>query len=88
MTGGGGGPIDRRLDRDVFAYKPTVVTVMLGMNDASYQPFKQPIFDVYARGYQHLVESLKVEPAGRPDHADRALAVRRRHPQAELRGRI
>jgi lysophospholipase L1-like esterase len=59
VTGGGGGPIDRRLARDVFAYKPTVVTVMLGMNDASYQPFKQPIFDVYSRGYQHLVESLK-----------------------------
>ena len=59
VTGGGGGPIDRRLERDVFAYKPTVVTVMLGMNDASYQPFKQPIFDRYVRGYEHLVESLK-----------------------------
>ncbi len=59
VTGGGGGPIDRRLERDVFAFKPTVVTVMLGMNDASYQPFKQPIFDVYSKGYQHLVQSLK-----------------------------
>jgi lysophospholipase L1-like esterase len=59
VTGGGGGPIDRRLERDVFAYKPTVVTVMLGMNDASYRPFDQKIFDVYARGYAHLVESLK-----------------------------
>jgi lysophospholipase L1-like esterase len=59
VTGGGGGPIDHRLSRDVFVYKPTVVTVMLGMNDASYQPFKQSIFDVYTRGYQHLVESLK-----------------------------
>jgi lysophospholipase L1-like esterase len=59
VTGGGGGPIDRRLERDVFAYKPSVVTVMLGMNDARYQPFKQEIFDVYAKGYEHLVESLK-----------------------------
>src|SRR5262252_4520498 len=42
VTGGGGGPIDLRLQRDVFAYKPTVMTVMLGMNDASYQPFQQP----------------------------------------------
>ncbi len=50
VTGGGGGPIDRRLARDVFAYKPTVVTVMLGMNDASYRPFKQRIFDVYVAG--------------------------------------
>jgi hypothetical protein len=32
---------------------------MLGMNDASYQPFRQPIFDTYAKGYQHLAESLK-----------------------------
>jgi lysophospholipase L1-like esterase len=59
VTGGGGGPIDARLARDVFAYKPTVVTVMLGMNDAGYQSFKPKIFDVYAKGYQHLVESLK-----------------------------
>ena len=59
VTGGGGGPVDHRLERDVFAYKPSVVTVMLGMNDGRYQPFKQEIFDVYAKGYQHLVESLK-----------------------------
>ncbi len=59
VTGGGGGPIDRRLVRDVFAFKPTVVTVMLGMNDAGYQPFKPAIFDVYAKGYQHLVDSLE-----------------------------
>jgi lysophospholipase L1-like esterase len=56
---GGGGPIDRRLPRDVFAYKPTVVTVMLGMNDAGYQRFKPSIFETYVRGYQHLVQSLK-----------------------------
>ena len=88
VTGGGGGPIDRRLTRDVFAYKPTVVTVMLGMNDASYQPFKQPIFDIYARGYQHLVRVAQVEPAGRADHADRAVAVRRRHAETHVRRRI
>ena len=59
VTGGGGGRIDHRLDRDVFSYKPTVVTVMLGMNDASYRPFDQKTFDIYAKGYAHLVESLK-----------------------------
>src|SRR5512138_1266176 len=41
VTGGGGGPIDVRLKRDVLAYKPTVMTIMLGMNDASYRPFEQ-----------------------------------------------
>ena len=59
VTGGGGGPIDRRLARDVVVYKPTVMTVMLGMNDASYRPFDQKIFDTYARGYEHIVASMK-----------------------------
>ena len=64
VTGGGGGPIDVRLERDVIAYKPTVMTIMLGMNDASYQPFKQEIFDTYARGYEHIVEKVKKEVPG------------------------
>src|SRR3954447_10296872 len=50
--GGGGGPWagggrpspPRRLKRDVFAYEPTVMTVMLGMNDASYREFDRKIF--------------------------------------------
>ena len=33
VTGGAGGGIAERLTRDVFAYKPTVMTIMLGMND-------------------------------------------------------
>src|SRR5437870_2883356 len=32
VSGGGGGTIDERLRRDVMAYKPTVMTIMLGMN--------------------------------------------------------
>lgn len=59
VTGGGGGPIDLRLTRDVFAYKPTVMTVMLGMNDASYRPFDPNIFNTYATGYQHIIDSVK-----------------------------
>src|SRR3954471_5096687 len=47
VTGGNGGTIDVRLERDVFAYKPTVMTIMLGMNDASYRAFDQSIFDRY-----------------------------------------
>ena len=31
VTGGSGGPVDVRLERDVEAYRPTVVTIMLGM---------------------------------------------------------
>ena len=64
VTGGGGGPIDRRLARDVIPYRPSVVTIMLGMNDAAYQPFKQDIFDRYASGYKHIVEELKLDLPG------------------------
>ena len=59
VTGGGGGPVDVRLRRDVFAYKPTVMTIMLGMNDGSYRAFDNAIFDTYAKGYQHIIESVK-----------------------------
>src|SRR6266581_480155 len=48
VTGGGGGSIDLRLRRDVLAYKPTVMTIMLGMNDGSYRAFDEKFFDTYA----------------------------------------
>lgn len=59
VSGGGGGAIDLRLERDVFAYKPTVMTIMLGMNDGSYRAFDQGIFDQYRRGYERIVQSVK-----------------------------
>src|SRR5216117_1478851 len=57
VTGGGGGPIDLRLRRDVFAYKPAVMTIMLGMNDGSYRAFDEKIFDAYATVSQHVIYS-------------------------------
>lgn len=59
VTGGGGGPIDLRLKRDVFAYKPNVMTIMLGMNDGSYRAFDEKIFAVYTNGYQHIIDSVR-----------------------------
>ncbi len=59
VTGGGGGPIDLRLERDVIVYKPTVMTIMLGMNDASYRAYDTGIFDTYSNGYRHIVEKVK-----------------------------
>ena len=64
VTGGGGGPVDLRLDRDVFAYKPTVMTIMLGMNDGSYRAFDPEIFRTFADGYRHLVQSVKAKLQG------------------------
>jgi lysophospholipase L1-like esterase len=59
VTGGGGGPIDLRVKRDILAYKPTMVTVMLGMNDGEYRAFDQKVFDTYANGLKHIVEAVK-----------------------------
>lgn len=64
VTGGGGGPIDVRLDRDVLPYRPTVMTIMLGMNDGSYRAFDQKIFDTFARGSEHIVEKVKKDLPG------------------------
>src|SRR5277367_3768257 len=47
VDGGAGGPIDTRLTRDVLAYRPTVVTVMLGMNDGAYRAFDSALFKTY-----------------------------------------
>ena len=59
VTGGGGGGIEDRLTRDVLAYNPTMVTVMLGMNDGRYRAFDQQIFDIYSGGYKDIVKRLK-----------------------------
>lgn len=64
VTGGGGGPIDVRLRRDVQAYKPTVVTIMLGMNDGRYRATDKAVFDWYATGFEALVQQLKTLSPG------------------------
>lgn len=58
VTGGGGGPIDQRLERDVFAEKPTVVSIMLGMNDGSYRAITPEIEQTYTKGYEHILASI------------------------------
>ena len=59
VTGGWAGTINQRLDRDVLAYKPTVLTIMLGMNDGGYKPFDQATFETYASGYRHILARVK-----------------------------
>ncbi len=58
VTGGGGGPIDLRLARDVFPYRPTVMTIMLGMNDASYKAFDDGTFHAFTSGMEHILDSV------------------------------
>jgi lysophospholipase L1-like esterase len=64
VSGGGAGPIDLRLDRDVFAWHPNVVSIMLGMNDFYYRPDQPGIYSTYTDGYRHLVDSLKKNDPG------------------------
>ena len=58
VYGGYTGTTSTRLARDVFPRKPTVVTVMLGMNDPGYVPFDPHIFDVFQSGYKSLLDNL------------------------------
>src|SRR6058998_2636367 len=60
VTGGGGGPIDVRLQRDVVAYNPTVLTIMLGMNDGSYRAFNPDIFQRYSSGFESIIQNVKM----------------------------
>ena len=64
VTGGWAGDVDLRLNRDVFAYKPTVMTIMLGMNDGSYRAFDEGIFNTYKTGYRHIVDSVEARLPG------------------------
>jgi lysophospholipase L1-like esterase len=59
VSGGWAGPIDLRLKRDVFPFKPNVVTIMLGMNDGKYTTFNDKNFADYTNGYQHIIQSLQ-----------------------------
>lgn len=59
VSGGHAGPVDLRLDRDVFAWRPTVITIMLGMNDGYYRPSQPGIFSTYTAGYRHIVDSMQ-----------------------------
>jgi len=59
VSGGGGGQIDLRLKRDVFAYNPTVMTIMLGMNDGNYSPETDAVDRAFFDGFKHIVESVR-----------------------------
>jgi lysophospholipase L1-like esterase len=64
VSGGWAGPIDERLGRDVYAEKPTVITIMLGMNDGGYQPTTPEIDAAYKTGYEHIFDSIREHAPG------------------------
>jgi hypothetical protein len=42
----------------VFAYGATVITIMLGMNDAGYRPYDANLFNTFASGYRHILDRI------------------------------
>lgn len=61
VSGGVAGPIDLRLDRDVYFFHPSVITIMLGMNDGYYGPLEPGIFKSYSEGYRRIVDALQAK---------------------------
>src|SRR6266404_2280811 len=51
--------VGKGLRRDVLPLKPTFVTVKFGMNDHSYQPFREDIFRAYVRSQSEIAKILK-----------------------------
>ena len=52
-----------RLDRDVAAYKPKYVTILLGMNDGTYQPYNEQVFQTYRADMIELVGRISATGA-------------------------
>jgi lysophospholipase L1-like esterase len=59
VYGGYTGDLPARLERDVFPHQPTVITIMLGMNDGYYLAFNQKYFDIYKEGYRKLLDAIQ-----------------------------
>ena len=66
VYGGYTGDMPARLKRDVLPHHPTIVTMMLGMNDGYYMAFNQKYLDVYMDGYRKLLDAVQTGvPAAR-----------------------
>ncbi|QDU41151.1 GDSL-like Lipase/Acylhydrolase [Maioricimonas rarisocia] len=48
-----------RFDEDVAAYKPKYVTILLGMNDGSYRPYDETVFQTYRQDMTELIGRLQ-----------------------------
>lgn len=59
VNGGYTGDAQLRLKRDLFPDQPTVVTIMLGMNDGFYSPFESKYLDIFSAGYHKLLDSIR-----------------------------
>lgn len=58
VNGGSAGDAALRLRRDVFPHRPTIVTVMLGMNDGHYRTGNEADRTAFHAGYAALLDAL------------------------------
>lgn len=80
----------QRFEQDVAAYKPKYVTILLGMNDGTYQPYNQDVFTTYRRDMTELLGQIKnigavaipMTPTMFDARAARAQANNKRDPEA------
>lgn len=61
VYGGYTGDMPTRLKRDLVPHQPTVITIMLGMNDGYYMTFNQKYLDIYKDGYRKLLDAIEVQ---------------------------
>jgi lysophospholipase L1-like esterase len=59
VYGGYAGAVPARIARDVTPFHPTMITIMLGMNDGGYVPYSEKIDSAYRTGYQTLLAALQ-----------------------------
>ncbi|HWE83588.1 MAG TPA: SGNH/GDSL hydrolase family protein [Terracidiphilus sp.] len=64
VEGGHAGDMETRVTRDVAPMHPSVVTIMLGMNDGHYTTEDEKNFRDYAVGYRKLIATLRAEVPG------------------------
>lgn len=64
VSGGHAGDMETRVKRDVVPWHPTVVTIMLGMNDGRYTTEYDANFKAYADGYRKLIADLRASVPG------------------------
>ncbi|WP_437185486.1 SGNH/GDSL hydrolase family protein [Planctomicrobium sp. SH668] len=48
-----------RFDQDVASYKPKYVTILLGMNDASYRPYDEATFQTYSKDMSEVIAKIQ-----------------------------
>lgn len=54
-----------RIERDVVAYKPTIVTLLFGMNDGYYKDFDPDALKAYEDGLSQIIAIIKRETKAR-----------------------